>query len=76
MDKFAVALGLASTALGFATADIVAARRPQVATISTMIIATVDMTPMPYALPIESADANGALAADYSWQRWPSVTDF
>jgi hypothetical protein len=77
MHKFTTAIGLSAIALAFLAADGVHVRaermRKPLATI-TMVVATVDMTEQVEA--IKSANADGVLAADYSWQRWPSVTDF
>jgi len=73
---FCVPMGLGAVALGFISGYAVGARQPQVAAATPVVVATVDLARAAKALRIEHGDANGALAADYSWQRWPSVTDF
>ena len=80
MHKFATAAGAAAIAFGFLAAHAVhlraeGMRKPVVAT-SSMVIAAIDTTRMTEVAPAETGDASDALASDYSWQRWPSVTDF
>ena len=76
MHRYAVAMGLGAFALGFVAGYAVDTRKSQAAATKATVVAAVDLTRAARVLRIEQGDANGALAADYSWQRWPSVTDF
>jgi hypothetical protein len=75
----AVIAGLGAIALGAIAGHILDVRTPRVSASAAgmQLVASIDIVQMPWAMSLEIADdANGALAADYSWQRWPSVTDF
>ncbi len=76
MHRYAVAMGLGAFALGFISGYAVDTRKSQAAATKATVVAAVDLTRAAKVLRIEPGDTNGALAADYSWQRWPSVTDF